>query len=314
MTDVKQLPENLEQLEQLTEFKRVYKKYSAVQLEDLLTDAEVDYLSADNKSELVWRLLDHRGFNFEAALAEAEQSADEPQAEPVDEPQAEPVDEPQAEPVDEPVDEPQAEPAPADDKDDTNEDVQTVQDDTDSEHGDQIDSEANADLGTGSESADDSEKPSQMDNVTNDDAPSDVSNSDDANANEVEQPAEATDQPTTDSSAPNDEAPTTQTLEQDKPADEPVAQWMHPRHRHQRISNAMKAASATNAPADEDDKDHVAVFNAGAFPFFETATSTLVPAKQTTKIYPTASVDKDQILRNVKQYNHTRGNKLRVIN
>lgn len=286
MTDVKQLPENLEQLEQLTEFKRVYKKYSAVQLEDLLTDAEVDYLSADNKSELVWRLLDHRGFNFEAALAEAEQSADEPQAEP----------------------------APADDKDDTNEDVQTVQDDTDSEHGDQIDSEANADLGTGSESADDSEKPSQMDNVTNDDAPSDVSNSDDANANEVEQPAEATDQPTTDSSAPNDEAPTTQTLEQDKPADEPVAQWMHPRHRHQRISNAMKAASATNAPADEDDKDHVAVFNAGAFPFFETATSTLVPAKQTTKIYPTASVDKDQILRNVKQYNHTRGNKLRVIN
>ena len=286
MTDVKQLPENLEQLEQLTEFKRVYKKYSAVQLEDLLTDAEVDYLSADNKSALTWRLLDHRGFDFEAALAEAEQSADEPQAEP----------------------------APADDKDDTNEDVQTVQDDTDSEHGDQIDSEANADLGTGSESADDSEKPSQMGNVTNDDAPSDIGNSDDANANEVEQPAEAAGQPTTDSSAPNDEAPTTQTLEQDKPADEPVAQWMHPRHRHQRISNAMKAASATNAPADEDDKDHVAVFNAGAFPFFETATSTLVPAKQTTKIYPTASVDKDQILRNVKQYNHTRGNKLRVIN
>lgn len=293
MTDVKQLPENLEQLEQLTEFKRVYKKYSAVQLEDLLTDAEVDYLSTDNKSELTWRLLDHQGFDFEAALAEANNDQSAPQ--------------------DEPTlggDEPTDEPAPADDKDDANEDVQTVQDDTDSEHGDQIDSEANADLGTGSESADDSDKSSQMDNVTNDDAPSDFGNSDDANANEVDQPAETAGQPTTDSSAPNDEAPTTQTLEQDKPA----AQWMHPRHRHQRILNTMNAASATNAPADAAETDHVAVFNAGAFPFFETATSTLVPAKKTTKIYPTASVDKDQILRNVKQYNHTRGNKLRVIN
>lgn len=274
MTDVKQLPENLEQLEQLTEFKRVYKKYTADQLEDLLTEAEVGYLSTDNKSELVWRLLDYRGFNFEAALAEANNDQSAPQDEPVsggDEP---------VEPA------PQDEPVPADDKDDTNEDVQTVQDDTDSEHGDQIDSEANADLGTGSESADDSDKPSQMDNVTNDDAPSDIGNSDDANANEVEQPAEAAGQPTTDSAAPNNEAPTTQTLEQDKPAPvEPVK-----------------------------DKDHVAVFNAGAFPFFETATSTLVPAKKTTKIYPTASVSKDQIMRNVKQYNHTRGNKLRVIN
>lgn len=265
MTDVKQLPENLEQLEQLTEFKRVYKKYTADQLEDLLTEAEVDYLSTDNKSELTWRLLDHQGFDFEAALAEANNDQPAPQDEPTlggDEP------------------------APADDKDDANEDVQTVQDDTDSEHGDQIDSEANADLGTGSESADDSDKSSQMDNVTNDDAPSDIGNSDDANANEVEQPAEAAGQPTTDSSAPNDEAPTTQTLEQDKPAPaEPVK-----------------------------DKDHVAVFNAGAFPFFETATSTLVPAKKTTKIYPTAMADKGQIMRNIKQYNHTRGNKLRVVN
>lgn len=270
MTDVKQLPENLEQLEQLAEFKRVYKKHTVDQLEDLLTEAEVGYLSADNKSELTWRLLDHQGFDFEAALAEANND--------------QPVPVPQDEPVlggDEPV-----EPAPADDKDDANEDVQTVQDDTDSEHGDQIDSEANADLGTGSESADDSDKSSQMDNVANDDAPSDIGNSDDANANEVEQPAEAAGQPTTDSAAPNNEAPTTQTLEQDKPAPvEPVKE-----------------------------KDHVAVFNAGAFPFFETATSTLVPAKKTTKIYPTASVDKDRILRNVEQYNHTRGNKLRVIN
>lgn len=283
MTDVKQLPENLDQLEQLTEFKRVYKKYTADQLEDLLTEAEVDYLSADNKSELTWRLLDHQGFDFEAALAEANNDQPAPQDEPTlggDEP------------------------APADDKDDANEDVQTVQqDDTDSEHGNQIDSETSADLGSGSASADDSEKPSQMDNVTNDDAPSDIGNSDDANANEVEQPAEAADQPTTDSTAPNDEAATTQTLEQDN--NQPA--WRHPFFNRR---NQLQS----NTPADKDDKDHVAVFNTGAWPFFETATSTLVPAKKTTKIYTTASVDKDRILRNVEQYNHTRGNKLRVIN
>lgn len=279
MTDVKQLPENVEQLEQLTEFKRVYKKYSAVQLEDLLTDAEVDYLSADNKSELVWRLLDYRGFNFEAALAEANSDQSAPQDEPV----------------------------PVDDKDDANEDVQTVQDDTDSDHGDQIDSETSADLGSGSESTDDSEKSSQMDSATNDDAPSDIGNSDAANANEVEQPAETADQSSTDSTAPNDEAPTTQTLEQDKQADEQSA-WRHPFFdRRNQLKNTKPADDAAET-------DHVAVLNTGAWPFFETATSTLVPAKKTTKIYPTASVDKDQILRNVKQYNHTRGNKLRVLN
>ncbi|WLG15025.1 hypothetical protein Q6344_06750 [Psychrobacter cibarius] len=241
MTDVKQLPENLEQLEQLTEFKRVYKKYTADQMEDLLTEAEVDYLSADNKSELTWRLLDHQGFDFEAALAEANND----------------------------------QPAPADDKDDTNEDVQTVQDDTDSEHGDQIDSEA---------SADDSEKPSQMDNVTNDDVPSDIGNSDDANANEVEQPA--------------NEAVNDQRLGGNA--------WFQFRN------NAMKTNDIKLA--DTVEEDHVEVFNTGAFAFFETATSTLAPAKKTTNIYPTALVDKDQILRNVKQYNHTRGNKLRVLN
>lgn len=226
MTDVKQLPDNLEQLEQLTEFKRVYKKHTVDQLENLLIEAEVEYLSADNKSELTWRLLDHRGFDFEAALAEENSDQSAPQDEPVsggDEP---------AKPA------PQDEPAPADDKNDANEDVQTedvqtVQDDADSEHSDQIDSEASTDLGSGGEST----NPTDTDD-----------------------------------------------------------------------------AAETDHVAVSTEADHVAVFNAGAFPFFETATSTLVPAKKTTRIYPTASVDKDRILRNVKQYNHTRGNKLRVIN
>lgn len=246
MTDVKALPENIEQLEQLTEFKRVYKKYTVDQLETQLIEKDVEFLSADSKADLVWRLLDHRGFNFEAALAESEAN----------------------------------QPAPADDKDDANEDVQANQDDADS---DQVDSEANADTGSDSASADDSTESMQMDNTTNNDAPSDIDNSDDAKANQVEQPAETADQPTTDKTASNDEAPTTKTLEQDQ-------------------------------PADEAEKDHVVVLNIGSFPFYETATNTMVPAKKTTKIYPTASVGKDQILRNVKQYNHTRGNKLRIIN
>ncbi|MGP4716908.1 hypothetical protein ACTXGL_09755 [Psychrobacter sp. T6-6] len=213
MSDVKALPENLEQLEQLTEFKRVYKKYTVDQLEDLLTEAEVDYLSADNKSELTWRLLDHRNFDFEAALAEANGEQSEPQPEPQDAP-ADEADEqpaPQDEPTDTPADE--AEPAPQD--------------------------------------------------------------------------------------APADEA--------DEAASRP--QRINPRERQQRMFRALNAAPAGTAEA-----DHVAVFNTGSFPFFETATGTLVPAKKTTKIYPTASADKGQILRNVKQYNHTRGNKLRVNN
>ena len=196
MTDVKQLPDNLEQLEQLTEFKRVYKKYTVDQLEDLLTEAEVDYLSADNKSELTWRLLDHRNFDFEAALAEANGEQSKPQPEPQDEPADEQVN-------DQPTDEPAA--------------------------------------------------------------------------------------------------------ETDEPTDEPPPQkpWFQRRIQSNEVSEPTTVI---------DNEDYVEVLNVGAFPFFETATSTLVPAKKKTKIYPTALVGVDQIMRNVKQYNHTRGNKLRVLN
>jgi len=205
MTDVKQLPDNLEQLEQMTEFKRVYKKYTVDQLEYLLTEAEVDYLSADNKSELTWRLLDHRNFDFEAVLAEANGEQSEPQDAPADEPTDEqPVQ--QDEPTDTPAD--AADPAPAD---------------------------------------------------------------------------EPTDEPT------------------------PQKPWFQRRSQ----SNEVSEPTSTTAI---DNEDYVEVLNVGAFPFFETATSTLVPAKKKTKIYPTPLVGVDQIMRNVKQYNHTRGNKLCVLN
>lgn len=259
MTDVKQLPENLEQLEQLTEFKRVYKKYSVVQLEDLLTDAEVDYLSADNKPDLVWRLLDHRGFDFEAAIALESTPTDE---------QPEPQDEPA--PADEQVNE------PADDKVDTDENVQAIQDDTNGdERGDQVDGEANADLGSDSASTDDSEKSDEVVDATDNDAASDIGNINDASANETEQPAKTDNNSTTDSSASDNEA-------------------------------------LTEAPVSE--AEFVEVKNKGSFNMLEPATSTLVIAGKTTKIYIKGYATKEQVLRNIAQYNQTRGDKLTVTN
>lgn len=60
------------------------------------------------------------------------------------------------------------------------------------------------------------------------------------------------------------------------------------------------------------DADYIEVTNKGAYNFYETATGTMVKARETTKIYATATIDKAQILRNIEQYNHTRGNKLHV--
>lgn len=256
MTDVKQLPENLEQLEQLTEFKRVYKKYNVGQLEDLLTEAKVDYLSADLKPDLVWRLLDHRGFDFEAAIA-LESAPTDAQPEPQDEPAL----------VDEQVNE------PAGDKVDTDENVQTVQDDTSDEHGDQ----SNIEVGTDGDkaSADSVEKPDEVVDVTENDAASDIGNINDASANEIEQPAKTNNNPTTNSSASDNK-------------------------------------TFVEAPVSE--AEFVEVKNNGGFNMLEPATSTLVIAGKTTKIYIKGHATKEQVLGNIAQYNQTRGNKLTVIN
>lgn len=258
MTDVKQLPENLEQLEQLTEFKRVYKKYTVDQLEDLLTKAEVDYLSADNKPDLVWRLLDHRDFDFEAAL-DADLTPTDEQPEPQDEPA----------PADEQANE------PTDDKVETNENVQTVQDDTSDEHGTQVDGEENTNLSSDSAKTDDSEKPDEVADITDNDAPSDIGNIDDASANETEQPAKADSNPTTNSSASD--------------------------------NKTLVEASVSEA-------EFVEVKNKGGFNMLEPATSTLVIAGETTKIYIKGHATKEQVLRNIAQYNQTRGDKLTVTN
>lgn len=67
MSDVKALPENLKQIEQNPDFKKAYKNNTVDELESKLVDLETDYLSADNKSELVWRLMDAQGYDFSAA-------------------------------------------------------------------------------------------------------------------------------------------------------------------------------------------------------------------------------------------------------
>lgn len=71
---------------------------------------------------------------------------------------------------------------------------------------------------------------------------------------------------------------------------------------------------AKTQKADEPKTDYVAIKNNGEFNFLETATSTLVRAGQTTEVYPTVRTTKEQIVRNVEQYNYTRGNKLKITN
>lgn len=72
------------------------------------------------------------------------------------------------------------------------------------------------------------------------------------------------------------------------------------------------AAADQNQPAAQPAAAFIEVTNTGAYNFYETATGTMIKAKATAKIYTTATIDKAQILRNIEQYNHTRGNKLHV--
>lgn len=77
-----------------------------------------------------------------------------------------------------------------------------------------------------------------------------------------------------------------------------------------------QAQAQANKPAPQKpvkaEREHVEITNNGTFSFFETATGTLVRAKETVKVYTTPTIDKARIMRNVDQYNYTRGNKLSV--
>ena len=76
-------------------------------------------------------------------------------------------------------------------------------------------------------------------------------------------------------------------------------------------TNKPSTKPAPQAPV-KAEREHVEVTNNGSFAFFETATATLVRAKETVKVYTTPTIDKERIMRNIEQYNYTRGDKLSV--
>ena len=76
-------------------------------------------------------------------------------------------------------------------------------------------------------------------------------------------------------------------------------------------TNKPSTKPAPQAPV-KAEREHVEVTNNGSFAFFETATATLVRAKETVKVYTTPTIDKARIMRNIEQYNYTRGDKLSV--
>lgn len=155
-------------------------------------------------------------------------------------------------------------------------------------------------------------------NATNDVPAEQTPQADDSktgdNADDSEQPSESTDQA---GDAANDKPVGDAATGSDDHADAPTP--VSANDNSAPTGNGSKEeqpAPAASKQADkQDDKpaaQYVEVTNNGAYNFYETATGTMIKARQTAKVYTTATIDKAQILRNIEQYNHTRGNKLHV--
>lgn len=65
-TQAKALPENLDELAQREDFKKVNADETIKTLKAKLDDADVEYTSIDDKAELVWRWMDYQGVDFSA--------------------------------------------------------------------------------------------------------------------------------------------------------------------------------------------------------------------------------------------------------
>ena len=280
MSEAKALPDNIKALEKNPEFKKVYDNNTVDKLEMQLIEADVEFLSADNKAALVWRLLDHQGKLESDNDAETKDDAGKA------------ID--SAENADSSADDDvsvdtttsgnsggDSDTGDADEsvtsinKGDSNENAQTAQDDTSDKHSAQVDGKANADSSSDSASTDDSEKSDEVAGTADSDAPSNTGNSNDISADEANQPAKTGDKAADSSSVPTDKAPT-------------------------------KTAVS--------ELEYVEVKNNGGFNMLEPATGTLVTAGETTKVYIKGYATKEQVLRNITQYNHTRGNKLTITN
>ncbi|WP_289115190.1 hypothetical protein [uncultured Psychrobacter sp.] len=162
------------------------------------------------------------------------------------------------------------------------------------------------------------EQPQDEKNATNDVPAEQTPQADDSktgdNADDSEQPSESTDQA---GDAANDKPVDDAATGSDDHADAkpPVSA----NDNSAPTGNGRKKEQPARAAGKQDDKQddkpaaqYVEVTNNGAYNFYETATGTMIKARQTAKVYTTATIDKAQILRNIEQYNHTRGNKLHV--
>lgn len=184
MSDIKALPENLKELEQQAEFKKMYRQFTAVEFEDKLTEVGVGYLSGDDKGDLTWRWLDHEGYDFETQAYRDSEDASNTNSK----------------------------------GEETNETVETdataAQDGVTASSGD----DSGQDDGAGESEADsaDADNSQESDNVVNSadtDAPENASNSNESSSDEAKQPSETPNQPSTDSAASNTEAPSKAALE-----------------------------------------------------------------------------------------------------
>ena len=274
MTDIKQLPENLKELEQNAAFKSVYKKHTVEQLQELLIEAETDYLSDDNKAALAWRYMDAKGMSFDGEATGGHDDAQKAPIEPNDDQKEVINDQPPAPATEETTD--NAEiilPAPQDDN---------------SQH---------------STNGDHAEQPTVTDDQASTDevkdiAPADTQTQEATDHAQIETPVSTNGNslPTIDSSGEERSStsndPASETLSSDQ--------------------GLVTEPPATNAPAPEAEREFVEVTHNGAYNFYETATGTMVLARQATKIYTTTTIDKEHILRNINQYNQTRGNLLQI--
>lgn len=162
------------------------------------------------------------------------------------------------------------------------------------------------------------EQPQDEKNATNDAPAEQTPQADDSktgdNADDSEQPSESTDQA---GDAANDKPVDDAATGSDDHADTPPP--VSANDNSAPTGNGSKKEQPARAAGKQDDKQddkpaaqYVEVTNNGAYNFYETATGTMIKARQTAKVYTTATIDKAQILRNIEQYNHTRGNKLHV--
>lgn len=259
MSGIKALPDNLKELEESTEFKKVYKQFTTAQFEDKLTEAGVARSSDDDKGDLTWRWLDHQGYDFELESYATDKATINPT--------------------------------------DNTTDTTINQDNTnqaDSDNDDTADPDGgNTNDGSSSDRASDPSESTQP-----------VTSIDKGDSNETmeKQSANSDDTPAQDEDAIDTDNASGQGSGSSDAAADSASESSH--------QGSQKGADKAAVK----EREYVEVKSSGAFDMLEPATGTLVKAGETTKVYIKGHATKERVLRNIAQYNHTRGNKLTIIN